>query len=72
MDLKTKGMMIIGAVALLAAAPTFPRNPELQQKLGAVKQSVAENKQKPLQYEWTETQQLTLLADVCREVPEPI
>lgn len=63
MKWNTKRMMIIGAVALLAAAPTFPQNPELQQKLAAAKQSVAENKQKLLQYQWTETQQLTLKGD---------
>src|SRR5215472_3309603 len=33
---------------------------ELQQKLAAVKQSVAENQQKIHQYQWTETTQLTL------------
>jgi hypothetical protein len=77
MNPKTKRMMIIGAVALLAAAPTFPQNAELQQKLAAVKQSVAENKQKLLQYQWTETQQLTLKGDakpptknVCRYGPD--
>src|SRR5215472_19016355 len=33
---------------------------ELQQKIAAVKQSVAENQQKLHQYQWTETTQLTL------------
>ena len=76
MNLKVKCMMI-GAVALLTSAPIFPQNPELQQKLAAVKQSVAENKQKLLQYEWTETQQLTLKGDakppsknLCRYGPD--
>ena len=63
MKWNTKRMMLIGAVALLATAPAFPQNPELQQKLAAAKQSVAENKQKLLQYQWTETQQLTLKGD---------
>jgi len=36
---------------------------ELQQKLAAVKQSVAENQQKLHQYQWTETTQLTLKGD---------
>ncbi len=63
MSRRTIRMTIIGAVALLAAAPTFPQNAELQQKLAAAKQSVAENKQKLLQYQWTETQQLTLKGD---------
>src|SRR5580704_2070886 len=35
-------------------------NPELQQKLMALKQSAAENKQKLHQYQWVETQQITL------------
>ena len=38
-------------------------NGELQQKLTAVKQSVAENQQKLHQYKWTETTQLTLKGD---------
>jgi hypothetical protein len=40
MSWKTKRMMIIGAVALLAAVPVFAQNPELQQKLAAVKQAL--------------------------------
>ena len=36
---------------------------ELQQKLAAVKQSVAENQQKLHQHRWTETTQLTLKGD---------
>jgi hypothetical protein len=63
MNLKTKCMMIIGAITLLAAAPTFPQNPEIQQKLAAVKQAAAQNKQKLLQYQWVETTQLTLKGD---------
>jgi hypothetical protein len=35
-------------------------NPELQQKLMALKQSAAENKQKLHQYQWVETTQITL------------
>jgi hypothetical protein len=56
-------MMIIGAVTLLATSPVFPQNPELQQKLGAVKQAAGENKQKLSQYQWSETTQLTLKGD---------
>src|SRR5215469_936929 len=50
---------------------------ELQQKLAAVKQSVAENQQKLHQYQWTETTQLTLKGEpkppktsVCRYGPD--
>lgn len=35
-------------------------NPEMQQKLMALKQSAAENKQRLHQYQWVETQQITL------------
>src|ERR1700728_585229 len=35
-------------------------NPELQQKIAALKQSAAENKQRLHQYQWVETQQITL------------
>ena len=62
MNRNTKCMMIIGAAALLATS-AFAQNPELQQKLAAVKQAAAENKQKLLQYQWIETTQLTLKGD---------
>jgi hypothetical protein len=63
MNWNSKRMMIIGAVALVATVPALPQNPGLQEKLAAVKQSIAENKQKPRQYQWTETTQLTLKGD---------
>ena len=63
MNWNSKRMMIIVAVALVAAVPALPQNPELQQKLAAVKQSMAENKQKLRQYQWIETTQLTLKGD---------
>jgi hypothetical protein len=59
----TKRMMIIGAAALVAAASALPQNPELQEKLAAAKQSIAENQQKLRQYHWIETTQLTLKDD---------
>jgi len=58
-----KRATIISALMLLATVPTLPQNPELQQKLAAVKQAAAENKQKLLQYQWVETTQLTLKGD---------
>ena len=63
MNWNSKRVVIIGAVALVVAAPAPPQNPELQQKLAAVKQSAAENKQKLRQYQWIETTQLTLKGD---------
>jgi hypothetical protein len=63
MNWNTKRMTVIGALALLAIAPAFPQNPEIQQKLAAVKQAAAQNKQKLRQYQWIETTQLTLKGD---------
>jgi hypothetical protein len=59
----SKRMAMIVAVTLVIGVPAFAQNPELQQKLAAVKQAAAENKQKLLQYQWTETTQLTLKGD---------
>ena len=59
----TKRIGIIGAVGLVISVPTLPQNPELQEKLAAVKQSMAENQQKLRQDDWIETTQLTLKGD---------
>jgi len=58
-----KCLVIIGGVALVIIAPAIAQNPEIQQKLAAVKQAAAQNKQKIRQYQWTETTQLTLKGD---------
>ena len=70
-------MIIFCAAILLAAVPVLAQNPELQQKLAAVKQAATENKQKLLQYQWIETTQLTLKGDAkppttnsCRYGPD--
>jgi hypothetical protein len=63
MNWNRKRTMILCAVMLLGTVPALPQNPELQQKLAAVKQAAAENKQKLLQYQWVETTQLTLKGD---------
>jgi hypothetical protein len=60
------GTLLIAAALLASLLPATAHgqgNPELQQKLAAVKQSVAENQQKLHQYQWTETTQLTLNGD---------
>ncbi len=44
--------------ALAAFAQTGGANPQLQQKLAALKQSAAQNKQKLHKYQWTEIQQV--------------
>jgi hypothetical protein len=59
----TKRLIFIGAVALLVFLPAVAQNSEMQQKLAAVKQVAAENKQQLHQYQWTETMQLTLKGD---------
>src|SRR5258708_37820383 len=56
-------LTIIAAVTLGITAPAISQNPELQQKIAAVKQAAAENKQKLRQYQWIETTQLTLKGD---------
>jgi hypothetical protein len=58
-----KRWIMVGALALVSAVPLIAQNAELQQKLAAVKQSVAENKQRLQKYQWTETTQLTLKGD---------
>ena len=64
-----KHMMLVVATAMLAAIlPAIAQTgagagAELQQKVAAVKQSVAENQQKLHQYQWKETTQLTLKGD---------
>jgi hypothetical protein len=58
--------LLIAAAMLASVAPVIAQNgpsAELQQKVAAVKQSVAENQQKLHQYQWTETTQLALKGD---------
>jgi len=59
----TKRLLMFGALALAIAVPAIAQNPEIQEKLAAVKQAAAENKQKIRQYQWVETTQLTLKGD---------
>jgi hypothetical protein len=59
----SKRLLIIGAVALLTTFSALPQNPELQEKLAAVKAVAAQNKQMLHQYQWIETTQLTLKGD---------
>src|SRR3954447_16635159 len=58
--------LLIAAGMLAATVPAIAQGgagADLQQKVAAVKQSVAENQQKLHQYQWTETTQLTLKGD---------
>ena len=56
-------LMLPSALVLLSGIAAFPQNSELQEKLAAVKQAAAENKQRLQQYQWIETTQLTLKGD---------
>jgi hypothetical protein len=59
----TKRLVMIGAVTLGITLPAIAQNAEIQEKLAAVKQAAAENKQKIREYQWIETTQLTLKGD---------
>jgi hypothetical protein len=56
------GLMLLAGMSLSAFGQMGggASNPELQQKIAALKQSAAENKQRLHQYQWVETQQITL------------
>ena len=51
--------VIIMTLAIPSLAQMGGGSPELQQKLAALKQSAAENKQRLHQYQWVETRQIT-------------
>ncbi len=59
----SKRLVMIGVVTLGITLPAISQNAEVQEKLAAVKQAAAENKQKIRQYQWIETTQLTLKGD---------
>ena len=68
MPLINKRTALLVAAALLAfllpaTAHAGQAGGELQQKMAAVKESVAANQQRLHQYQWTETTQLTLNGD---------
>jgi hypothetical protein len=56
-------IVVLAALGLATAQANGAAGGELQQKLAAVKQAVAENQQKLHQYQWTETTQLALKGD---------
>ncbi len=55
--------IITCSIAVAFALPLAAQSPELQQKLAAVKQSMAQNKLQLQKYQWTETTQVTLKGD---------
>jgi hypothetical protein len=61
-----RSALLIAAAMLAAFVPALAQTGaggELQQKVAAVKQSVADNQQRLHHYQWTETTQLTLKGD---------
>jgi hypothetical protein len=60
---RAKRLLIASTAALLYFTPVFAQSTEVQEKVAAVKQTVAENKQKLMQYQWVETTQITLKGD---------
>ena len=56
-------VLMFGAVALVTTCPAFAQDSALQERLAAVKQSMADNTQRLHHYQWIETTQLTLRGD---------
>ena len=57
-------LMLVGVVGLSATVARVPeQNNDLQPKFAAVKQAIAENRQRLQQYQWIETTQVTLKGD---------
>jgi len=54
------GLLMLTMVTGAAAQGGAAANPELQQRVAALKQSIAANQQKLHKYQWTEVQQMTL------------
>jgi hypothetical protein len=52
---------------LLLSSPAMAQDPELQQKLAAVKEASAKNKQALAQYAWTEKQTISLKGEVKKQ-----
>lgn len=63
------GVLLLAALSTAAFAQMGggASSPELQQKLAALKQSAAENKQRLHHYQWTETQQIVLKGEAKPE-----
>lgn len=59
----SRSLVIIAALACIAGPPILAQNSDLQAKLAAVKQAVAENQQRLRQFQWIETTQITLKGD---------
>ena len=58
------GAAAFAAVLLLSGLPAMAQNPQMEQKLMAIKQKMAANKQKLAQYTWQETESISLKGEV--------
>jgi hypothetical protein len=58
------GAAAFAAVLLLSGVPAMGQNPQMEQKLMAIKQKMAANKQKLAQYTWQETETISLKGEV--------
>lgn len=58
------GLAILAGIIAGGSLMTWAQNPELDQKLMAIKDTMAANKQKLAQYTWTETETISLKGDV--------
>ena len=55
------------ALALLAARPAAAQNPQMQERVAQIKQSMAQNKQALAQYTWTEQRTISIKGDVKKQ-----
>ncbi len=56
--------IVIGTIIALNASGALAQNPEMEQKLMAIKQAQSVNKQKLAQYTWQETETISVKGDV--------
>ena len=57
-------LAVVSASGIFAITPSFAQNPQMEQKLMAIKEAQAANKQKLAQYTWTETESIAIKGDV--------
>jgi len=58
------GPAAVAALVILAGTTAFAQNPQLEEKVMALKQAQAANKQKLAQYTWTETETISIKGNV--------
>jgi len=55
--------MMLGMLTFPTSVLALPQNQQLQEKLAIAREAARENKLRLMQYQWTETTQLTLKGD---------